>query len=223
MRAGRGDTRMAGGAVQAYLARQFGNPSGAAGRLAGWIMATRPSNRRRNEWTVDLLDMRPGHRVLEIGFGPGIALGLAARRVGSGLVAGIDRSATMVQLARRRHRALVESGHMDVNIGSVERLGEVLGPSPDAFFDRIFAVNAVMFWQEPATCIRALAAHLAPGGRMAFTFQPRLGDKTDAAAIEAGNRLRKWLEGAGMGNVRVEVLSELSPVAVCVIGDRSPR
>ncbi len=63
------------GAIVRYLVSQFGNPRGLVGRLAGEFMARRPSNRARNLWTVDLLELRPHHRVLEIGYGPGFAIG----------------------------------------------------------------------------------------------------------------------------------------------------
>ena len=46
------------------LVSQFGHPRGIAGRLAGWVMAHRPSNRRRHAWTVDLLDLQPGRKRL---------------------------------------------------------------------------------------------------------------------------------------------------------------
>ena len=54
---------------------QFMHPHGLGGHLPGWVMAHRSSNRRRNTWVVSLLDVRPTDRVLEIGFGPGIAIG----------------------------------------------------------------------------------------------------------------------------------------------------
>ena len=57
-----------------HLAGQFGNPHGPLGRLAGRIMATRGSNIERNRWTVDLLELKPHHRVLEVGYGPGLAI-----------------------------------------------------------------------------------------------------------------------------------------------------
>ena len=53
---------------------QFKQPHGSLGQVAGFIMAKRPSNIERNQWTLDLLDLRPDDRVLEIGFGPGIAI-----------------------------------------------------------------------------------------------------------------------------------------------------
>ena len=56
------------------VVRQFHRPTGFAGRAAGWVMATRGSNRKRNVWAVGLLDVQPDDRVLEIGFGPGVAI-----------------------------------------------------------------------------------------------------------------------------------------------------
>jgi ketosteroid isomerase-like protein len=47
--------------------RQFRRPEGPLGRLAGWIMAARPSNRSRSRATVALLDIGAGDRVLELG------------------------------------------------------------------------------------------------------------------------------------------------------------
>jgi hypothetical protein len=47
------------------LVDQFGHPCGLPGRLAGWEMALRPSNRKRNAWAVSLLDVQPSDRVLE--------------------------------------------------------------------------------------------------------------------------------------------------------------
>src|SRR5438105_2776616 len=71
------------------------HPRGAAGRVTGWVFAHRPSNRRRNGWVVSLLDVRPADQVLEIGFGPGLAVA-ALVRAGAGHVCGIDHSDVML-------------------------------------------------------------------------------------------------------------------------------
>ena len=68
---------------------QFVRPHGFAGRLAGWEMALRPSNRKRNRWAVGLLDVQPQDHILEIGFGPGLAIRELARRATDGFVLGI--------------------------------------------------------------------------------------------------------------------------------------
>ena len=53
---------------QKDLVAQFHKPDGGMGQLAGWVMAHRRSNRRRNERTLELLDLQQHERVLEIGF-----------------------------------------------------------------------------------------------------------------------------------------------------------
>ena len=53
---------------------QFHSPHGMGGHVAGWVMGHRSSNRERNRWVVSLLDVQPTDRVLEVGFGPGIAV-----------------------------------------------------------------------------------------------------------------------------------------------------
>ena len=57
-----------------FVVSQFGKPEGLFGKLAGFIMSTRPSNIERSDWGISLLDIQSTDNVLEIGFGPGIAI-----------------------------------------------------------------------------------------------------------------------------------------------------
>jgi len=81
------------------------SPAGARpGVLLGWVMEHRPSNRQCNSWVVSLLDVHPSDQVLEIGFGPGLAIAeLAHRAGGSGHVYGIDHSEVRLRQAARRN------------------------------------------------------------------------------------------------------------------------
>jgi SAM-dependent methyltransferase len=84
-------------------------------------MARRPSNRKRNVWAVGLLEVGPGDRVLEIGFGPGLAIRELSRLATRGCVCGIDHSAEMVRQARRRNARAVRAGVLNTTpqLGSV--------------------------------------------------------------------------------------------------------
>ena len=195
------------------LARQFGRPTGFVGRLAGWSMAHRPSNRQRNRWTVDLLRLRPGERILEIGFGPGLALGRAAEQVGaSGHVVGVDPSEIMVGHAGRRNRIAVAEGRMKLHVGHVERL-----PEFDAGFDAIMAVNTIGFWSDPTARLEELRQRLRPAGRLAITVQPRSPGATAATSQRVCLELEERFKVAGFTKVSSHTLA-LSPPAVCVIG-----
>ena len=87
------------------------HPRGAAGSVTGWVFAHRPSNRQRNRWVVSLLDVQPAERVLEIGFGPGLAVAELVR-AGAGHVYGIDHSGVMLRQASRRNAAAIRAGRV---------------------------------------------------------------------------------------------------------------
>jgi len=66
------------GIAQSLLMRMFGRPQGALGRLGGIIMAR--TNGDCGAWVIELLEVRPNDRVLEVGFGPGVVI----QQVGGG-------------------------------------------------------------------------------------------------------------------------------------------
>src|SRR5258705_13119150 len=86
---------------------QFGHPRGIAGRMVGWVMAHRRSNRQRSRWAGSLLAVQPTDRVLEIGFGPGVAITELACRATRGQVYGIDHSQLMARRDSQRNAAAI--------------------------------------------------------------------------------------------------------------------
>jgi ubiquinone/menaquinone biosynthesis C-methylase UbiE len=85
-------------------------------------MAHRRSNRLRDRWAVSLLDVHPTDWVLEIGFGPGVAIAELARRATGGKVYGIDRSEVMVRQAGRRNAAAIRAHRVQLAHASVDQL-----------------------------------------------------------------------------------------------------
>jgi ubiquinone/menaquinone biosynthesis C-methylase UbiE len=144
------------------------HPRGAAGSVTGWVFAHRPSNRQRNRWAVSLLDVQPTDRVLEIGFGPGLAVA-ALVRAGAGHVYGIDHSGVMLRQASKRNAADIRAGRVTLINASADQLPADL----DGPFDAILAVNSLGFWPAPAEQLAELRRRLAPGGRIAIASQPR--------------------------------------------------
>ena len=59
--------------------RMFGHPKGVLGRLGGMIMAR--VNRDAAEQVIELLEVQPDDKILEVGFGPGVAIQLLLQRV----------------------------------------------------------------------------------------------------------------------------------------------
>jgi SAM-dependent methyltransferase len=198
--------------VVARIADQFHRPRGPVGHLVGWIMASRSSNRERNIWAVSLLDVQPDDRVLELGFGPGIAIREAAWLAVHGQVCGVDHSEVMVRQAVRRNSASVRSGHVDLRLGSAQTL-----PGFGEPFDKVLAVNSAGFWPEPVERLRQLRGLLRAGGRIAIVSQPRCPGATRGTSVKAADELVEKLTAAGYACVHVETLN-LNPPVVCVLG-----
>jgi ubiquinone/menaquinone biosynthesis C-methylase UbiE len=180
--------------------------------MAGGIMAHRASNRRRNAWAVSLLDVQPDDRVLEIGFGPGIAIKELSARAPEGYVCGLDHSAVMVQQATRRNAEAVRRGQVDLRLGTVDEL-----PDFDAPFDKVLAVNVTLFWERSVETLGKLRRVLRTGGLIALVFQPRGPGATEETARTTGEELVASLRDAGFSQVRLETF-KLNPAVVCALG-----
>jgi SAM-dependent methyltransferase len=198
--------------LEARVRAQFGRPSGLAGHVAGWVMGHRSSNRERNAWVVSLLDVQRNDRVLEIGFGPGVAVRELSGIATEGQVCGVDHSEVMVRQATRYNAEAVRSGRVDLRLGSAEHL-----PAFEAPFDKVLAVNAMAFWERPVERLADLRRLLRRGGRIAIAFQPRGSGASDEAAATKGERIAALLRDAGFDEVRVETLN-LEPAVVCALG-----
>jgi SAM-dependent methyltransferase len=126
-------------------------------------MAKRASNRQRNLWVVSLLSVQPTDRVLEIGFGPGIAIKELSRLATAGHVYGVDHSAVMVSQASKRNARAIRAWHATLQRASVENLPNFGQP-----LDTILAVNSMGFWPDPRRSLRELRTKLRPGRQIAI-------------------------------------------------------
>jgi SAM-dependent methyltransferase len=183
------------------------------GWLAGWEMALQSSNRQLNVWAVGLLGVALTDRVLEIGFGLGIAIRELSRRATHGLVCGVDHSAVMVRQATRRNAEAVRAGRVVLRLGSAEHLPAFAEP-----FDKVLAVNNMGMWRAPDAGLQALHRLMRPGGRIAIVSQPRCPDATAETTVATGCEIAARLTAAGFTSIRSDTLA-LKPPVICVLGE----
>ena len=194
------------------ITAQFIRPTGFLGWVVGQVMATRPSSRQRNLWTVSLLDIASTDRVLEIGFGPGLGIELAAERARDGLVAGLDHSCVMRGQALKRNRKAVDAGRVLLRTGGLDALFRL-----DLRFDKVFGVNVAHLWPDRGAALAAIRTVMKPGGTLALTYQPRgAGAKADKGPLFA-ERLTQELIAEGFVSPRTETLALKPYPAVCVL------
>lgn len=151
---------------------------GAAGLLAGPLMAR--INRDMELAAIDDLRPEPDDSVLAVGFGPGVGIAELTRRLPDGVVAGVDPSAAMVQQARRRNRAAIESGQV-----LLERSTAASIPWSDGTFTGVLAVNSMQLWDPLEGSAQEVLRVLAPEGRFVAV--------THVWAIEKRSSLDQWM------------------------------
>ena len=119
-----------------------------------------PDTAEEHRIALEMLDISPGDRVLDIACGPGNFTRDFARATGDGFVIGIDASETMLAAAVRAGAG--ESANLAYVRGDASAL-----PFGDATFDAVCCFAALYLINEPMRAIDEIARVLAPGGRAA--------------------------------------------------------
>ena len=121
-----------------------------------------PVLRHCSERCVELIDLKPGERVLDVATGPGVAAFMAADKVGpDGVVVATDIAEKMVDAARE------EAGRRGVSNMEFERVDAEDLSYPDESFDAVLCVLGLMFTADPQRAIDQIYRVLRPGGRAA--------------------------------------------------------
>lgn len=190
-----------------------------AQRLAATYATPDVVGQRRR--TLELLDVRPGERVLDVGTGPGQLLASLADAVGAhGAAHGTDPSPAMAAMARER-----------VGDGAVVHDGGVDGPGslPDGPFDAVVCTQVMEYVPDVPAALGEFVRVLRPGGRVLVldtdwdsvvwhvTDRERHRRVMDAwddhlAHPRLPCTLGPQLRDAGFDDVRVDVIPLLNPV-----------
>lgn len=145
-----------------YKARQLESwDDASAGWRNWWELIERPSQ-EVSDRLLELANVRPGHRVLDVATGIGEPAVTAARKVGAeGYVVATDMSPGMLKIARERASSLGLN-----NLEFLETDTESLDV-PDGSFDAALCRWGLMFLPDLGVALARLRAALVPDGRFA--------------------------------------------------------
>ena len=191
---------------------QFAHPNGFWGLLAGMIMAY--ENRERIAWAVSQLDPQPGERILEIGFGAGVAIRRLSKVISDGWVAGVDSSAVMVRLASRQNKAAIREGRVVLRQAPAEAL-----PYSDGFFDKVMAINSFHIWVDPAAGLSQIRRVLKNGGVIAIVEQP-IASVSAEEAEAISNKLCHQIRAAGFVHAHASSKPMRTAPTICVMAEK---
>jgi len=134
-------------------------------RLSSWYDLLAGSETRFTAIGLQLLDLRAGEKVLEIGFGTGRNLLRIATAVGTvGKVCGLDLSAGMRNVAARRLERASLDGRAELRLGDAAEL-----PYDSAGFDAVFMGFTLELFDTPEipVVLNECRRVLRTGGRLA--------------------------------------------------------
>src|SRR5260370_14819333 len=174
---------------------QYRSPSGMMGWLAGERMVRQHGP--ETAWTMNLLEIQTTDSVLEVGFGAGQGIKLAAEKASDGRVMGIDLSEVMVRVATRRNAQAVKAGRVALSQGNITAL-----PFEDQYFDKVMTIHTFYFWSEPARALSELYRVLKPGGRLIIMLST--GKINAQGEVEVWPPLQPDLQGQVLPGMHVE-------------------
>jgi SAM-dependent methyltransferase len=119
-----------------------------------WAELNEPTGIPIYEAAFAAMGVTTGTRLLDVGCGAGLALQLAEKRGAS--VAGIDASAQLLQVARRRLAGA------DLRQGDIEEL-----PYADDSFEAVTAFNSVQYASDPSRALREIERVATAGAPVA--------------------------------------------------------
>ncbi len=171
-----------------------------AARMAAFLedRARCPDQVQVNTAVRDVLALRPGERLLEVGCGSGALCRLMAPPLHpGGEIIGLDVAPDMIAAARRYAADLPPSPAQGEGLGERVALRFEIGPAealpyPDGSFDAAFAARLLLHVADPLAVVREMARVVRPGGRvvlMDWDWGTLAVDHTDRALTR---RLMDW-------------------------------
>ncbi|WP_316735632.1 class I SAM-dependent methyltransferase [Pedobacter aquatilis] len=145
------------------IARQLSCPDGEYGIKTGEMMNI--SNIGMTTTAIEALDLKPKDIVLELGHGNAAHVAALLNKANYVTYFGADISKTIIIEAEKLNAEFIAETRASFFLTN----GEVL-PFEDEFFDKIFTVNTIYFWQNPTQYLAEIKRVLKPKGSFIIAF-----------------------------------------------------
>lgn len=190
------------------IAAQLGRPEGVDGILTAERMAHTNNNMTKS--TIAALGLIAGDVVLEIGPGNGTHVKDLMRVASSVSYYGVDISETMVVEASKINEADVRTGKVSFELTDADQLNFKAD-----FFDKIFTVNTLYFWEDPVAYASEIRRVLKPDGLFCLAiatreFMEQLPFTKYKFKLYDGPSVEALLKDAGFSIIEMSFLKDLT-------------
>lgn len=203
--------------VKNLMKTQFAKPEGKAGEF--FTLAMNVINFKLYNAVYNFVPKDEGVKILDVGYGNGDMLKRLDEKLDA-VFYGIDISEDMKVLATKANARAVATDKMMLSVGSVDEM-----PYEDSFFDCIYTINTVYFWQDADKAMSEIVRTLKVGGRFICAFYSKAYfDRSEKFKFEGETyyttgELKALAQKYGFENVRVKVVDE-KKYMYCLIGEK---
>lgn len=185
-----------------YLGREIAHVMGHQG--AEWLERPERDLEEKTELLVELLRLRPGDQVADIGAGTGYMSWRMAKKVGpSGRVYAVEIQQEMLDLLQSNMKTRGVT-----NVVSV--LGEIENPKlPAGSVDLVLMVDVYHEFSHPYEMMEGITRSLKPGGRVAFVEYRAEDPDVPIKAVHKMSEAQVKKEAAVVGLKWIETIREL--------------
>ena len=203
--------------VKNLMKTQFAKPEGKAGEF--FTLAMNVFNFKLYNAVYNFVPKQPNARILDVGYGNGDMLKRLDEKLDA-VFYGIDISEDMKVLATKANARAVATDKMMLSVGSVDEM-----PYEDSFFDCIYTINTVYFWQDADKAMSEIVRTLKVGGRFICAFYSKAYFERSEKYMFEGEtyyttgELKALAQKHGLENVKVKVVDE-KKFMYCLIGEK---
>ncbi|MBZ9571134.1 class I SAM-dependent methyltransferase [Methanobrevibacter sp. TMH8] len=152
--------------VELFFRGKFGNLTGFRGK----ILAKRMNiwNQEQYNLILENIELKTNDIILEFGFGNGYLIKELFKQNIPIKIYGIDISKDMVDEAKIENKDNIENGDLKLFLGNINKTS-----FDEGFFDKIYTVNTLYFWDDINTCYSEIKRILKPNGIFMNVFHTK--------------------------------------------------
>jgi len=209
------------------FAKQLRRPSG--------LLAKKVGNKMNNlndflyDFAIDTMNIEDGDSILEIGFGNGKLFDRIFSKANNLKISGLDFSSNMVKEAIAHNQSTIASGKLILKYGCSDNI-----PFEDDSFDKVFCVNVIYFWEQPAKDLKEIYRVLKPRGMFYTAIRTkesmlRLPFTNYGFTLYGEEEWKNVLEANGFQFVKAEKVSETEELdgqqfelkSLCIVAEKA--
>lgn len=154
-----------------FIDRHYQTPKGIIGTYIGEKMVRQ--HKVETSWTLELMNVHQGNRILELGCGAGYALKLILEKDLTEEIVGLDISPTMIRSAKVRNKRAINEKRVKLIQANLNNL-----PLQNESFNTVLSIQTIYFWTDIAATLSEIYRVLKPKGVVILTFSDGKDDET---------------------------------------------